>query len=200
MGKDHLAPLLPNHTYHLYNRAPGSEKLFLSKENYRFFLEKFLQYTQPFCDIYCYSLLPNHFHFLIRIKPEDRFTHLSPPLQENIPSFISQKFSNLFNAYTKSFNELYGRKGSLFMRPYKRIQVEKDAYFSKLVHYIHANPVHHSICRTITEWEHSSFHSLTNAESTILLRNEVLDFFGGLKQFIQFHEQPIQPKLEIDYE
>lgn len=200
MQKDHLAPLLPDHIYHVYNRASGNEKLFLIEENYRFFMAKFIQYTHRFSDIYCYSLLPNHLHFLIRIKPEDQFTYPGAPIQDNIPLYISQQFSNLFNAYTKSFNEQHRRKGGLFMRPFKRKVVEKNAYFSKLIHYIHANPVHHSICSTIREWKHSSFHSLTTETPTVLLRAEVIDFFGGLNHFIQFHEQPIQLKLEEDYE
>ena len=56
--------------YHVYNRANGNEKLFLLDHNYRFFLKKYEEYISPFVDTFCYCLMPNHFHFLIKIKEE----------------------------------------------------------------------------------------------------------------------------------
>lgn len=70
MNKYHQ-PLLPDHTYHLFSRAIGSEKLFLCEENYRFFLEKLNKHTSPVCGIYCYALIPNHFHLLARVRDEE---------------------------------------------------------------------------------------------------------------------------------
>ena len=64
-------PLLPGETYHLFSRAVGNEKLFLSHENYLFFLQKLKQHTSVVCDLYAYSLLPNHFHLLARMKEEE---------------------------------------------------------------------------------------------------------------------------------
>jgi hypothetical protein len=62
--------LIPETTYHIYNRANGNGKLFLSPENYRYFLEKYILYISPIADTFCYCLMPNHFHFLIRIREE----------------------------------------------------------------------------------------------------------------------------------
>lgn len=64
------AILKPENTYHVYNRANGNEKLFLSDENYCYFLKKYDEYIYPIADTFCYCLMPNHFHFLIRIKEE----------------------------------------------------------------------------------------------------------------------------------
>jgi hypothetical protein len=33
--------------YHIYNRANGADKLFRSKENYHYFLQKYQQYISP---------------------------------------------------------------------------------------------------------------------------------------------------------
>ncbi len=38
----------------------------------------------------------------------------------------SRAFSNLFNAYTKSINKMYGRTGSLFEKNFHRIEVTSD--------------------------------------------------------------------------
>ena len=77
------------------------------------------------------------------------------------------------------------------MRPFKRKQVETDSYFSQLIHYIHANPVHHGYCKTIDEWEFSSYKSFLSNKPTRLLRNEVIEWFGNVDRFEIFHQQPI---------
>ena len=65
---DYHIPLLPDHTYHIFNRAVGNEQLYRKDENYRFFLRKFNGYISPIVDTISFSLLPNHFHYLIRVK------------------------------------------------------------------------------------------------------------------------------------
>ena len=63
--------LEPDCTYHIYNHAHGNEKMFRSAENYRFFMEKYRLYVSPVVDTFCYCLMPNHFHFLVRCKSEE---------------------------------------------------------------------------------------------------------------------------------
>lgn len=69
---DYRIPLLPNQTYHIFNRAIGSEQLFREDENYRFFLQKYKQHILPVADTFAYCLLPNHFHCLVSIKDEEK--------------------------------------------------------------------------------------------------------------------------------
>lgn len=192
-----LAPLLPGNTYHIYNRALGSEKLFYSPGNYKNFLKCFDEYISPIADTYCYCLLPNHFHFLIKVKPIENINlRIFSKNEEDLPGLTSKRFSNLFNSYSKTFNKIYQRKGALFMRPFKRSIVEKDAYFSKLIHYIHANPVHHGLCKEMHEWKYSSYNSLLSDLPTKLLRNELIEWFGSKDRFIKFHSQPIERKFK----
>src|SRR2546421_2210352 len=183
MVNNYLIPLNPNETYHVFNRAIGNEKLFLSKNNYSYFLDRFEEYILPVADTYCYCLLPNHFHFLIRIKDHENLTALYRNAKikdvKDLSGLISQQFSNLFNSYTKGFNKMYNRKGALLMRPFKRSLIQGDDYFIKIVHYIHANPVHHGLCKQISDWEFSSYKSLINTLPTWLLRKEVLERFGN---------------------
>lgn len=60
--------LEPNEIYHLFSRANGSELMFQSNENYLYFLKKLDHHTASIAKIYAYSLLPNHFHLLVRIN------------------------------------------------------------------------------------------------------------------------------------
>ena len=49
----------------------GKKKLFLEDENYYFFLKRYKIHISAVADTFAYNLLPNHFHFLIRIKALD---------------------------------------------------------------------------------------------------------------------------------
>ena len=138
--------------YHIYNRANGNELLFKTEDNYRYFLQKYDSYISLIAETYCYFLMPNHFHFLVRIKGENDLTenfkdkirkdnHKDQTGFKNLSGLVSRQFSNLFNAYSKAFNKQQNRKGSLFIRPFKRKQVTDEQYLKKLVLYIHYNPV-----------------------------------------------------------
>ena len=78
--------LSPETTFHIYNRANGNEKLFISAENYRYFIQKYQEHILPIADTFCYCLMPNHFHFLVRIKTEDQLRTAFPKL-ETLKSF-----------------------------------------------------------------------------------------------------------------
>jgi len=84
-----LEVLYPDTFYHIYNRANGNEKLFLSDENYLFFLRKFAEYISPICNTYCYCLMPNHFHFLMEIKSEKEFSSYTS-LISKIPTLLKR--------------------------------------------------------------------------------------------------------------
>lgn len=64
-------PFEPDTIYHVYNHGNGNELIFRESENYRFFLKQFKIYISHIAWIYAYCLMPNHFHFLLRIKSED---------------------------------------------------------------------------------------------------------------------------------
>jgi REP element-mobilizing transposase RayT len=116
------APLEHGHVYHIYSRGNNRENLFVEERNYRYFLALYARHVEPVADTFAYCLLPNHFHFLVRVQDLS-----GPPLTgQKKPS---QHFSNLFNAYTKAFNKVYGRSGALFQRPFGRVPVTSDAYF-----------------------------------------------------------------------
>jgi putative transposase len=197
--------LLPGESYHLFTCAVGREKLFISKENYIFFLRKLKAHTAAICCLFCYSLLPNHFHLFVRIHSEEMIIRYFEQVKKvkydsskhDLSDFIMERFSNLLNSYTKAINKRYLRKGALFIDYLKRSRVNGDEHFTSIVWYIHKNAVHHKITNTIGDWEHDSYNSILSQAPTSLMREEVLAWFGGLDGFIRFHEQKIYPKIEM---
>jgi len=175
---------MPEKTYHLFNRAAGSEKLFKSHDNYFYFLKKYAEHISIICDTWSYCLLPNHFHLLIRIKSFESIIdqykllkHKEVRKNDNLllSDFIMERFSNWLNGYTKAFNKSYQRKGSLFIDYTKRSLVETDNSFTKVIHYVHANPVHHGYVEKTDQWNYSSYASIISHGKTRLLRDEILE-------------------------
>jgi putative transposase len=76
----------------------------------------------------------------------------------------------------------------------RRVEIADDAQLGAIIFYIHKNAVHHQYSKTIAEWQWSSYNSMLSKAPTMLLRDEVIDWFGGIEQFIKFHEQPIYLK------
>jgi len=101
---------------------------------------------------------------------------------------------NLLNSYTKSFNKRNKRRGGLFIDTMRRVEALDDSQFGTTIFYIHKNAVHHQYTTGIDEWAWSSYRSLLATSATMLLRDEVIEFFGGKEGFEKFHQQTIYLK------
>ncbi len=203
--QDNKAILEPENTYHIFNRANGNEKLFLSDDNYLYFLKKYDDYIYHIADTLCYCLMPNHFHFLVRLRDENKVmdqilnrlgkpgattktlqgfqTLEGLPRQQAISYFLSQQFSHFFNGYTQAFNKQHNRKGSLFMHTFKRKLITDEVYLRKLIHYIHYNPIKAGLANLPEEWNYTSFKSFISLAETKLLKDEVIDYFEDMENF-----------------
>jgi hypothetical protein len=195
MSKYH-EPLYPNQTYHLFNRAVGNERLFISHDNYRYFILKMQEYILPVADLFTYSLIPNHFHLLIRIKDESSLIPYFEfkkqrnfhPAVDFLPEFVMQQFSNWCNGYAKAFNKMYNRKGSLFIDYLKRSPVTKETDLFNFLFYVNNNACKHGLCRKIGDWSYDGYKILLHDHETFLKRDEVISWFGSKERFIKFHE------------
>lgn len=198
--------LQPDRIYHIYNHANGNENLFRSNANYNFFLKRYAYFIYPIAETFGYCLMPNHFHFLVKIRCEaDLRTHFGnkkAAIVDNILTFpkstleklISKQFSNLFSSYTQSINKSIDRRGSLFIKNFRRKPVDSIEYFSTLIQYIHQNPVHHGFCENMEDWNWTSYHSFLFKDKSIVDTNKVVKYFGSKSNFIAAHQNNI-----IDY-
>lgn len=198
---DYHIPLIPGKTYHLLSRAVGNEQLFREATNYQFFISRFQKHLSPVAHTLAWCLLPNHFHYMIRIKEQafikDHFNIIKRNAlftPELAPGFIMERVSNLLNSYTKAYNKMYNRKGALFMDYCRRVEIATETQFGNTLFYIHKNPVHHGYCAKIEDWHWSSYNSFLSDKPTFLCRQAVLEWFGGVKGFTDYHSQPIYLK------
>ncbi len=186
--------------YHVFNHAVGSENLFRNDDNFRYFLQRYTYYMSCVWETYSYCLMPNHFHFLVRIKSEEELKKL-PKYKEDTHKIVMQYLSNFLNSYAKSYNIKYKRKGALFLDFTKRIAVREESYYTTLINYIHQNPVHHKFCKTTDEWVYSSYDAFLSEKPTKMKRNEVLEWFGNKEAFKNFHKENLTVlKEDLEFE
>lgn len=182
--REYHAPFEPNFFYHIFNHAIGDENLFIEHKNYFFFLEKWDKYLSKYLEVWTYCLMPNHFHFLVKVKTSNSF-----PKKENINKLLESQFKKLFSSYALSFNKVYNRKGSLFQKRFKRVVLDSEKYLYTLIHYIHLNPIYHQFTNSYDEWPYSSYKAILSDKPTKISRKAVLKYFDGKKNFIDNHNQ-----------
>ncbi|KPQ16190.1 MAG: transposase [Algoriphagus marincola HL-49] len=173
--------------YHIYSRSVGNDLLFIEEKNYLFFLDKYDQFCSRVFTTLAYCLIPNHFHFLVQVKPDI----------ENHQ--VVKAFSDFLNSYTKAFNKTYSRNGALFQRKFKRKLVEQENYLTRMILYIHHNPTKHRIVENFKLWNYSSYRSFLSSKPSKIDRSFVLAWFGGLESFEEIHETIKSEYLPDDF-
>lgn len=86
--------------------------------------------------------MPNHYHFLLR---------------QDGSRTVGEFLQSTLNSYTKSFNVMYNRSGTLFEGPFKAIHVDKLAYLVHLCCYIHRKPLESRLVGSLEGWKYSNY-------------------------------------------
>jgi putative transposase len=173
--------------YHIYNHAVADGNLFIEDANYQYFLKLWEKYSSPIAETYAYCLMPNHFHFLVRIKEAD---------QKLEPNRYSQIFGNCFNAYSKAINKRYSRKGSLFYESFNRKRVKDDRYLKNLIVYIHQNPMNSKFADKIMDWKYSSYDTILRNKASFIYSKNVIKLFEDEANFVYCHKKQVS---DMDY-
>jgi len=149
--------------------------------------------------IISYCLMPNHFHFLLKLVKEKG---------------ITQFLSDLTNSYTRYFNLKYDRMGSLFQGTFKAKPIISDESLLEVTRYIHLNPVVSTKTNPYQILKPESYpfssytfwitNSILNPKGLEVLNyQEVQDWVtyeGGRKKYQGFVESKIGRESEIGIE
>ena len=164
--------------YHIYNRGNNKQSIFFSDRNYIYFLQKVRKYILPHCDILCYVLMPNHFHFLIHA---DERTEMASKNSRIVTNVLSDGIRLLLSAYTKGINKQENRTGNLIQQRTK-IKCVFDAsdrtnngYTDVCFHYIHQNPLRAGFTNKMEDWHYSSYRDYIGLRKGTLC-NQLLTF------------------------
>ena len=89
-------------------------------------------------EIFCFCLMPNHYHFIIRQLADNGITEF---------------MRKIGTGYTNYFNTKYQRVGPLFQGKFKAVHIFNQAHLLYLPHYIHLNPLDTSF----PEWREKKY-------------------------------------------
>jgi putative transposase len=188
--------LIPDGYYHIYNRANAEDQLFTEEIEFLLFLKKYFCYSGLIFSTYGYCLLPNHFHFLIQVRPECELNNYIGLFKDEKArsNYLAQHLGNFFNWYATFFNKKHLRKGSLFIHSFHRKPILDQTYLNKLVCYIHANPVKAGLCLKPEEWKFSSYREFVDRPKYLSEKSiaQTLDWFDGLDNFKETHLQHLR--------
>ena len=136
--------------YHVYNRGTDKRRIFMDNADYLRFIFAMKEFNtnepvvlktrknhlneskvqpctdKPLVGIVAWTLMPNHYHLLIR-QVED--------------GGASKFLQKLITGYSMYFNEKYKRSGVLFQGRTKSVPIEADAQLLQVSRYIHLNPL-----------------------------------------------------------
>ncbi|MDT8415403.1 MAG: transposase [Flavobacteriaceae bacterium] len=178
-------PLESGHLYHIFNKGNNRETIFKEPKNYIYFLSLIKKYLLNDMELFAYCLMPNHFHFVLKINESSK----NP----------SRLLSNLFNAYSKSINKMYNREGSLFKDRFSRKKVEDEIYLKKLIIYVHTNPLHHGFDEPFNQYKYSSYKSYIENDAYLVKFENIKDLFFDLDNFEYcHHEKEMQQSYQFE--
>lgn len=146
-----------NGIYHVMLRGVNRQQIFENEEDYRKFIfilhdlvspkDELKRPLPPLCTIYSYCLMPNHVHLLLHEKGAK----------------LSIAVKQIASRYAIYYNNRYNHFGHLFQDRFKSEPVNTYSYFITLIRYIHQNPVAGQICKSVDDYDWSSWREFTNA-------------------------------------
>ncbi len=190
--------------YHVYNKVVSDVTLFNNDEDYTSFLERYARYFSPYFETFAYCLIPNHFHFLVRVKDNlDSFianenTNAAKKYlngEESLNFFLEHQLSRMLSGVAIKYNNLNNRVGPLFKQGTKRVALTTESRIIYQLCYIHHNPIHHKLTSDYKDWKFSSYHAYTGERPTQISKGPMLDLIGGIDVFHALHKDY---KLESD--
>lgn len=151
-----LKIIYPGAIYHITQRAPGREITFVDEDDKRFFLFLLKEIARKYqIKIFCFSLLENHLHLLLKIT------------QSN----LSQAMHNLFTRYALNYNKKYERKGHVFCGVYRASLCQDEAYLLAASFYIHLNSYKLGLTKDIYKYRWSSLSLYIEPKNPITFVN-----------------------------
>ncbi|MEK7128328.1 MAG: transposase [Patescibacteria group bacterium] len=187
----------PGTIFHIYNRGNNKQTVFFDEQDYKAFLfrlglclgfteeelnkEKFL--AMPYSRIRItdmkkgdfklnvFSLMPNHFHFLI-----EQVGDIS----------ISKLMSKLCTSYARYINKKYERVGHIFQDQFKAVLIENNPQLMWTSAYIHTNAVKDGLVKHPKEYKWSSYNDYASERNLpIISKDFLIGTFGSLENLIE---------------
>jgi len=173
--------LQSDNLYHVYNQGNNRQVIFPTTEDYLIFLRITRKCILPFADIIAFSLMPNHFHFMI--YADQRCSQLIK-LGGIYIDPITNGLRKLLSGYARIYNSRYQQTGSIFRQKTKAKclseidftpshPLNNHDYYFNCFNYIHQNPLRAGLVTKMEDWDFSSFKDYAGVRNGTLCNKEL---------------------------
>jgi putative transposase len=138
--------IVPNCPHHIVQRGHNRNAVFISDQDYAYYLENLIEAKRDFgIKVYAYCLMTNHVHLVV--DPGNEIAS------------ISYLMKRLAARQTRYVNKLERRTGSLWEGRYKVSPIETDSYLLACCRYVELNPVKAGMVESPEDYRWSSYRS-----------------------------------------
>ncbi len=169
---------IPGLVYHVFNRGVKKLPIFHDDEDRVEFIDWWRETKRRYAiEIEQYSLMTNHFHFLLRLHEGS----------------ISRALKYGLSRYARWFNRKNTLRGHVFQGRFGSIPVQEDRYYTTVSRYIHLNAERAGLVKLPEEYRWSNYGNLITGNSDPLATGGIiLSYFGsgeerqreGYKRFV----------------
>jgi putative transposase len=134
-------------------------------------------------EILCYTLNPNHYHFI---------------LKQLVDGGVEKFMRRLGLSYCKYFNHKYNHSGTLFQGPFKALSIKDENHLARLSAYVNCNYEIHKIGKA-ENCKFSSYQDYLGLRNGSLCNKKIiLNLFGGdVGKYKEFCELVVKDKQKI---
>lgn len=171
--------VLPNHPHHVVHRGHNRQQVFVTEEDYRFYISKLAELTaEHSCKIHAFCLMPNHIHLIL--NPCEAAENLS---------LIMKRLACL---HTRRFNKINKRSGTLWEGRFKSSPIDEERYLLACCRYIDLNPLRARMVSKPEDYRWSSCRIKVGLE-----RSRWLDKDPAYLQLGRGHEERCRKYMDL---
>ena len=185
--------------YHVFNKSISNYGIFKDLNNSQRFLDVFEYYNNSlmtksfsqftkrkkfdykniiypinnsFCKILSYCVMPDHYHFLLKILKDNLF---------------SKFIGNVENSFSRYFNIKFDRKGPLWQSAFKSVEIRSNEQLLHVSRYIHLNPTTNNLVNKPEDWIFSSYKDFIFDEKVLktYIKEISIDDSKSYKRFVE---------------
>jgi hypothetical protein len=114
-------------------------------------------------------------------------------------AMIERQMNSFLVSFANYHNNKYKRKGGLFQKPFRRIQICDDSHLQQAVIYVNANAQKHNLINDFRQYPYSSYNEVIQNTNKFIDTKAVLSFFGGIENFIAIHKRQVEYYYGADW-
>lgn len=162
--------LTENYIYHIINRGNNRNQVFHKPEDYLSFVTLIAKAIELHpIKLFCYCLMPNHFHLLAAASPAEN---------------ISRWMQWLMTSHVRRYHAHYGSLGHIWQGRFKSFITKADSHLLTVARYVEGNSVRAGLVKTAADWPWSSHGETTGLKARVLTSVLPLDLPSEWTQYV----------------